>query len=832
MSLPIYRPVIWLTISMIVGILGGEACPGYGPWVLTLTAALVVALVVCLRRKMTALFLPLLFFGSIGYLSIQPWVAPRFPDHHIRYFVDSKICKITGTILDKPVSKRNRTRFVMEVVSIVQDGNPAPVCGRLRVTVSKEPISLSKGDSVSFFGRIRAIRNFNNPGGFDYERYMAFQHIWARSYVVAEKLSVQSRGKASKWMSVFDERRTRISEMIDGLRIESSGSARSVKAVSKALLIGDRKEISTDLRGKFNRAGVGHLLAISGLHIGIVATVTFAIFRWIVAWLSPVLWTGWTRRTAAILTFVPVLAYGFLAGMSPSTQRAVIMVSVFLLTLLFDRDQDLINTICIAGMLILVINPPSLFSISFQLSFTAVLVIVFGMSLMRPILEKTNGIKATLITKGVTFMAVTLFATVGTAPLVMAYFNQISLIGVVVNIVAIPLVGFLAVPLGLLAVFIQVFSTGAASACLQLSHWVLEKAILVIDIFSGLPVAALETITPSLVEISLFYLMLLGVSNWYYAGHQGKHSNLSVGLRRGIAYGMLLFAAFGWVLDAGYWIHQRFWHKDLRIMIFDVGQGSAALIELPGGRNLMIDGGGFADNAVFDTGKNIIAPYLLRNKIKTIHTLFLSHPNSDHLNGLIYIAEHFNVKQAITNNESSQTMGYQLFVEALKKHGIDAPEYRTLERITTVAGTKIEILYPAEDFLEKTLQERWRNKNNNSLVIKVSYGRHAFLFPGDIMAMGEKVLVAAVGKNLKSTVLVSPHHGSGSSSTPLLIEQVNPEIVVVSCGWMNRFKFPDKSVLQRYETIEANVLRTDMNGAVQICTDGREMNIRTAITNH
>jgi competence protein ComEC len=414
----------------------------------------------------------------------------------------------------------------------------------------------------------------------------------------------------------------------------------------------------------------------------------------------------------------------------------------------------------------------------------------------------------------------------------MAYFNQVSLIVVVVNIVAIPLVGFLAVPLGLLSVFIQLFSTGAASAFLQLSYWVLENAILIIDFFSGLPVAALKTITPSLVEISLFYLMLLGVFNWFSTRYQEKYSNLSVGLRRGIVYGVLLFATFGWVLDAGYWIHQRFWHKDLRIMIFDVGQGSAALIELPGGRNLLIDGGGFADNAVFDTGKNVIAPYLLRNKIKTIHTLFLSHPNSDHLNGLIYIAKHFSVVKAITNSESSRTMGYQLFVEAIKKHGIDAPEYRALERTTTVAGTKIEILYPAEDFLEKTLKEKWRNKNNNSLVIKISYGRHTFLFPGDIMAMGEKALVAAVGKNLKSTVLVSPHHGSGSSSTQLLIGQVKPEIVLVSCGWMNRFKFPDKSVLQRYESMEAKVLRTDINGAIQIRTDGQEMSIQTTITNH
>jgi len=559
------------------------------------------------------------------------------------------------------------------------------------------------------------------------------------------------------------------------------------------------------------------------------------------------------------------------------------MVSVFLLTLLFDREQDLINTICIAGMLILVINPPALFSISFQLSFMAVLVIVCGMSLMRPIFQKAKGVKtgshlknrilvprkkardlqqnqgenstqpvmaklqrrlgfgtkdifeiaSTLISKSLAFMAVTLFATLGTAPLVMAYFNQVSLIGLIVNVVAIPLVGFLVVPLGLLSVFIQVFSTDIASMCLQLSHWILDKAISVIDIFSGLPFAALKTFSPSLVEIGLYYLLLLGLFNWISAKSQENQPRLPIGLKRNIAYGILVLAALGWVLDAGYWAHQRFWHKDLRIMIFDVGQGSAALLELPGGRNLLIDGGGFSGNAVFDTGKNIIAPYLLRNKIKTIDTLYLSHPNSDHLNGLIYIAEHFNVKQAITNNESSPTMGYQSFMETLERNDIDMPVYRELERATTIAGTKIDILYPAGNFLEKTSQEKRYSKNNNSLVVKVSFGEHAFLFPGDIMTLGEKALVDAAGEKLKSIVLVSPHHGSNSSSTQLLMEQVDPKIVVISCGWMNRFRFPSKTVLQRYESIGAEVLRTDINGAIQIRTDGQEMSVRTTLAkNH
>ncbi|MBW2513724.1 MAG: ComEC family competence protein [Deltaproteobacteria bacterium] len=423
MLYPIYRPIIWLTISMIAGTLAGDAFPGHGPWVLTLAVVSVGVLVICLKRKIPALLPPLLLFGSIGYLSIQPWAAPNFPDHHIRHFIDSKIFKIDGIVIEEPVYDPNRTRFVMEAGSIVQDGNSVRVCGRVRVTVSNGPISLSKGDRISFLGRIRAIRNFNNPGGFDYERMMAFQNIWVRSYVSAEKLSVQSKEKTPGRLTVFEKRRAMISEMIDKLGAQATGRAQDVRAVSKALLIGDRKEITSALREKFNRAGVGHLLAISGLHIGIVAGVTFAFFRWALAWLSPVVWPGWTRRTAAILTFLPVLAYGVLAGMSPSTQRAVVMVGVFLLTLLFDREQDLINTICIAAMLILVIHPPSLFSISFQLSFTAVTVIVTGVSLIQPVPQKPKGIKSILVNRVVAFLAVTLFATVGTAPLVKAYFN-------------------------------------------------------------------------------------------------------------------------------------------------------------------------------------------------------------------------------------------------------------------------------------------------------------------------------------------------------------------------------------------------------------------------
>jgi competence protein ComEC len=262
------------------------------------------------------------------------------------------------------------------------------------------------------------------------------------------------------------------------------------------------------------------------------------------------------------------------------------------------------------------------------------------------------------------------------------------------------------------------------------------------------------------------------------------------------------------------------------VTYFDVGQGNAALLELPKGYNLLIDGGGFSDNAVFDTGAMIIAPLLWRKKIKTIDTIVLTHPNSDHLNGLIYIAEHFNVRRAVTNNERSSTKGYRNFVEMLEKNHIREPRFPTLEKEFTINGVVFEILYPEDDFLAKTRKDVWRNKNNNSLVLKVAYGRHAFLFPGDIMSMAEKDLAASKCKLLQSSILLAPHHGSASSSTENLLACVEPEVVVVSAGWKNRFNFPQEVVMKRYQKMGCRIFRTDIHGALMIISDGKEMTIQ------
>jgi competence protein ComEC len=281
------------------------------------------------------------------------------------------------------------------------------------------------------------------------------------------------------------------------------------------------------------------------------------------------------------------------------------------------------------------------------------------------------------------------------------------------------------------------------------------------------------------------------------------------------------------VADTCYWLYQRYWRSDLRVTVIDVGHGSASLLELPGGYTMLIDGGGFSDNAAFDIGARVVAPILWRNKIRTVDTLVLSHPNSDHLNGLIFIADNFHVKRIWTNNETRPTLGYRQFMKVIARNKIYNPVYADIARNHLVNGVKLDLLYPPHDFLMRKNKEKWRNSNNNSLVVKVSLGATSFLFPGDIMKAGEKEIVDICDGKLSSTVLMAPHHGSRSSSSGLFLAQVKPEVVIISTGYQNRYQFPDPAVLKRYQSRGCKIYRTDVNGAVRLTTDGNHLVIQS-----
>jgi competence protein ComEC len=805
------------------GIMAGEAWPGIGRLIYFPIVFLVWRILTAARREQPRRWSPLLLFAALGYLAISPWADPDLPDHHVSRFADDAAWELVGTVVERPWPRPgDRKRFVIRAEKLETDEASHPVVGRLRVTARVDEVPVTKGDRVRFTGRIRRPRGFQNPGGFDYARYMAFQGIWATTYVhkgTLRRTPVDDKGSRGSRIAAH---RARIATLF-----ETAGTP-DAQAVLTALVVGDRSRISEGLRESFNRAGIAHLLAISGLHVGIVATVSFWLCRWAMSWIPALLHRAWTRKGAALLTVVPVLGYGLLAGMSPSTQRAVTMVGVFLAALWIERDAEPINTLAVAAVVILVIYPPSLFSISFQLSFAAVAVILYGHARLgrRRSIEKDSW-HAPYSDRLRAFLLVSLLAILGTLPILMRHFHLVSRIGLVTNPIFVPWIGFGVVPAGLSAAALQPVWPGGAELLAAGALFLTDAALPSIRFFARQDAAAVETVIPSMWEIGLYYLLLAGLIELMAAGRDSKRES---GRRRGAAI-MVSVALAGAAVDILYWVNQRYWKTDLTVTAISVGQGSATLLELPGGDCMLIDGGGFYDNAIFDVGESVVGPLLRRKKIRTVETLVLTHPNSDHLNGLIHIADHFNVQRIWTNGEAADTEGYADLMTAIDEAGIRMVPFQRLPRSRTINGVEVDILYPPPDFIRDWADAPWRDdENNNSLVVRVAFGEVSFLFPGDLMAPAELDLCkrSKIG-GLDSTVLMAPHHGSRTSSTPNFLDHVDPSAVVISCGWKNRFHFPHPSVITRYRRRGYRIYRTDRDGAIRMRTDGRHLEITPAV---
>jgi len=797
------RPMVPLAVALMTGIYLGGAAPGYR--VVAWGCAVICACIIVIRYligQYEAVFSLALVVG-LGYLSIQSVLDPRLPGNHLTRFAGKTPVQIVGVVNDLPSKRSHRLRFILRVEHL--EGRPA--AGRLRVTASGGALQIRPGDRIAFRARMRKLKNFNNPGRFDYVRYMAGQRVRVSAYVRGEDIRIEEAGVGRGVGTSIDRFRMDLASWIDQ-------HARSVygAAVLRALLVGDRSGIPPDLRNGFNRTGIGHLLAISGLHIGIIAAAAFTLFQKLLSMFPMFLTKGWVRKGAAVLAMLPVVGYGLVAGMSPSTQRAVMMVLVFLLATLANREQDSINTLAFAAAMLLALDPGALFTISFQLSFTAVAMILYGLDRRTGLDTRSRGYVGRLLKKVLLFMYVSFLATVGTLPLTLFYFDVVSTIGILSNLVAVPLIGFGSVPLGLAGLCLIPICEQVAAGLLHLSESLLSLVIMAVQYVENLAVTAVEAFAPTIFEIILYYTLVWAVFN----------------LRRSkFAMAMILVGLLVGGTDACYWVQQRLWHRDLRVTVIDVGQGSASLLEFPKGRCMLIDGGGFSDNTVFDVGKHVVAPLLRRKRIHTVDTVVLSHPNSDHLNGLLYVIDHFNVRRVWTNGQQVSTAGYRRLLQIVGERDIDMPAFDRIPRRLEIGGVLFEILHPPSGNLKGVQWRSRRNTNNNSIVVRISLGNTAFLFPGDIMAASERELIARHGHRLRSTLFTAPHHGSRTSSTEEFLAALDSEWVIVSSGRKGSHHFPHPTVSERYRNHGIRILRTDTHGAVSVRINREDYSVST-----
>lgn len=519
-------------------------------------------------------------------------------------------------------------------------------------------------------------------------------------------------------------------------------------------------------------------------------------------------------QIAACVTFFPVVFYALLVGGQAATVRSLIMVLLYLLAVILQREDDLLNALAFAAVLTLLWELQVIMDISFQLSYGSVLamglVLRWCQDCTRSEEETTS--RDRLIRSLGLMLLLALTTTVWTAPLVAYHFHQVAWVGLFANLVIIPMAGLLIVPLGLISsVLVLIFDLNDLPLA-----WFNQHGLAIFDglvqKFSELPAAEFHLPAPLIVFILSFYLLLFFLfwsekiqTPWFLGG------SLALAFRLLMVWGLL----------------PRLPDHTLRISYLDVGQGDSALIEFPEGKVMVIAGGAFGD---LDLGRIMVAPHLWNRRIHRIDYLVATHPQQDHLGGLNYLLKKFDIGEVWTNGTRRDTLFCQEFFQTLGQRGLKGRQMLRNHVVLEISGCRVRILYPVQEQTTRPMLAQMttvpKRTTTGPLCLRLEDGQDSFLFIGDIEAKAGRMLAALEGE-IKSKILKVPHHGNRGALDEEFLGRVHPEIAIVSVGAHNPFGHPTPEALEAYRRLGSRLYRTDQDGAVLISSDGRKLSVQT-----
>lgn len=806
-------PLIPILIAYAIGLFGGQfnlPLSSQGPLLLFILLGLWIFLIL-LKKVRWASWIALSFFLFLGLFSMQSYFHPKHPPSHISRFIGSERILLEGTIDRSPQRTRTGTQLLIKSHKIISGNRHISVEGHLLLFMKEKTPSLHLGDRIRLLCTLHRPHGFRNPGVFSYERHLALERIHVVGFLSDDQMWVKV-GEGSKNPILF-----KIESWRDHIRdfLEKEATLPS-SSIFQALVLGEQGNIPEDIRESFITTGIAHLLAISGDHLGIVALLSFSLFLWVMKRSEFILLSLSVKKWAAGLTIPCLLLYTFIAGGGISVIRATIMVITFFFSIVFDKERHLLHTLALAAFLILLCSPPSLFDVSFQLSFLAVLSILYLVPrIYRDLRREEIYIPSEISWKEkigkymkLSFI-VTVVAILGTAPFVALHFNRVSLIGFLANLFIVPWVGFLIVPITLIASIFSFFFYPFAGLLIKVDQFLAAILFKVVAFFASIPFASIYLPTPTALEMILFYLLLF----------------LGVHLREG-KKNKYLFAGICILLAANiaYWSFKDDFRKDLRITFIDVGHGDSILVEFPKGKRMLIDGGGLHDER-FDIGKNVIAPFLWKKKIRKIDTLVLTHPDPDHLKGLNFIASQFRIGQFWDNGFPDDSEPYLQLEKTLHRKKIECLSFDENSDSQVINGVEISFLNPPAGIAGPVRHRNPAWLNNQSLVMRLRFKNVILLLTGDVEREAEEWMVRK-GYPLRAHLLKVPHHGSSSSSSLIFLEKVKPDYAIISVGERFIGRLPHPEVIERYKRLGSKIFRTDKHGAITVVTDGEKIEIK------
>ncbi len=792
-------------------ILGARWDAPIGTVLLFATAALfAVALSVSARRFLLpslavgALILGVLRAGTVEELGVD--LGP---------YRDAPGLMVEGVVSDDPTGSGSALTFRLSAERL-RTGYDSPwreVSGYVRVTArvpsylagSREAPFVRYGDELALTGSLEKPQRFD---GFDFPAYLESQGIgWVMSFPEVELIGEDGGSPFYRWL--YSLRRDMAGAMTVAIPEPQA-------SFGQAILLGIRDGAPESLTEDFRRAGTAHLLAISGLHVGILLALSISASEFLL---------GRRRQFYLALPLLAIWMYALTSGASDSAIRAAIMGTVYIVAIAVGRPRSLIPALALAAALMAALEPRVLTRVSFQLSFAAMMGIAIYYEALSDRIAEWIGLGperedwwATSLRGLAMAVGVTVAATLATTPLVMLYFERVSLVGLPATLLSMPALAPAIVAHGATALVGTLSETAAMP--FGWIAWILSGYITgVASLFSGLPMASVETGELAHRFVWAYYSVMTGIVVLLYSPIRWRRSRLrfpSASWNMSVPWQISVLAL---VVAVAVWTAALSQPDGmLKVVFADVGQGDMTVITTPSGGTIVVDGGPDPERAVQVLDAQM--PFWKR----TLSLVVLSHPHSDHVSGLNEVLRRYHVERILEARSEYESADYAAWSRLADSEDAQLLVARPGMRISFDDGVELHVLAPQD----AGAGARSGDVNDASVVVRVVFGNASFLLTGDIVAEGERLLLRS-GQVLDSHVLKVAHHGSKTSSSPSFLGAVSPGAAVISAGQDNRFGHPDPEVVERLEGLipRSRIFRTYENGTITFESDGETMWVKT-----
>ncbi|MCI3923198.1 DNA internalization-related competence protein ComEC/Rec2 [Paenibacillus sp. TRM 82003] len=818
------RPIVWFASAWLLGMAAASASAAIGVAVIAVVVSCLAYTAHGANRSAFAAALLTASAAAIGggwYERTETLNVSALPASAAEQTV-----AVQGAIASPPVSDGDRATFDVSAAAIELEGRSLPLTGeRMKVYVRFESeadkaaaSAWRRGDAATVTGTLRLPMEATNFGGFDYRNYLRLQRT---HWTLQAEGFASVRIEASSGMSVgralgyVDLAREKMGAAIDGLYLQPSSG------FMKGLLLGVRDDLDPERFQSFSQIGLTHILAISGLHVGIyVATVLWLLSR------LPI-----TKERRLVLAMAAVPLYVVLTGASPSVLRAGIMAVIALYAARRGLLKDGLHVLAAAALLMTAWNPLYVHNVSFQLSFAVTAGLIVGVPLAD---ERLRWIRSLPLRSAA---SVTLVAQLVSFPLTVYYFNGFSLLSLPANFVMVPLFSFAILPLGAISLLLAIVCPPAAPAVAWCAERLTTLSFAVVERLNAVEGASTIWATPPLWWIAGYYVSL-------YLVAAALCSRLPGGMPRPAVVAACAGLALTGLLAYGY--APQIGDRHAYISFLDVGQGDAIYIRTPYGKHALIDAGGTVRfekpgdewkrrKDPFEVGRDVVVPLLMRRGVHALDAVFVTHADADHIGGMRAVIDRIPVRRLWMNGTAKRGAPFERMVEAALERNVPiTPAYAGMD-IELDPETTIRVLYPK---VIEGLPEV-KEQNEISLVFLLTVYSRTFLFTGDVGVAEEEAIVKALAKVNGSTttttmmmgdridVLKVAHHGSKTSTSATLLEYFDPVAATVSVGRKNIYRHPHPTVVDRLRETGTMIYRTDEQGEVQFRVGRDGIRVRT-----